>query len=146
MKQLIRDDMIINNRHEYDSSPTFFEDSYYLQLMRYLIRSGDKNEILQFAVCSNRSDILKYLGRYGIDVTVNNNAVLCYSIEHGHTEIIDYLIKQSIKRGLNISIIRDGKDVKFKTKYKHIIEFISDNIDIINISHNDKNNMTISVN
>jgi len=119
-----------------------------LDIMRFLLRNGDKDKILQFSVEQSNLFILKYIiNLHRINITENNNAVLCSAIEHNNdADVMKYLVRESIKYGTNITIIHNDKEVKFKTMYKHILEYVAQHIDKLHITNNEHRKLTISIN
>jgi ankyrin repeat protein len=117
----------------------------HLHIWRYLIKNSNRNKTLWFLVEHGNLNMFKYLvAYYNNDVHYNNNAILCTSIRHGHIDMIKYLARLNIRSGANITIVRDGSIVKFKTKYKHLMEYLSDHVDKLRVISNKNRNIIIA--
>jgi hypothetical protein len=116
------------------------------EIMRFLIRNSDKDKTIQFSIEHGNLFILKYIVNYHrINLTENNNAALCSGIKYGNINIIQYLIRETIKNGTDISVIHNDKYVKFKTVYKHIIEYVSNHVGKLSITNSGIKDVTITI-
>jgi ankyrin repeat protein len=98
-------------------------------IIRYLIKKGaDKGLALRLSIECGRLYIIQYLvKRHYIDICVGT---LQFAIEHHRIDVIQYVIKR-INR--NINIVHNGVDVKFVTKYKQMINYITTHIDRVRV-------------